>query len=192
MTREQAKAILGEGATEEQITNLLNNYHNVEKENKNKIVDLENKLAKFNDYDDIKKQLDDINQSKMTEQEKIEQMRKEAEANLRSSRLINNTAKAKEILAGCNVSENLLNSLINEDEAKTIQNANELLNSFNSLKDEVAKATKESLVTKDVKPNLSNVKQNDLTMTIDKFTNLSVEEQNDFITNHPDEFKNLK
>ena len=31
MTRDEAKKILGEGATEEQVTNLLNSFHSAEK-----------------------------------------------------------------------------------------------------------------------------------------------------------------
>jgi hypothetical protein len=74
MNREKAREILGDNATEEQITNLLNSWHLDENE---KVKELENKInsltaenSKHSDYDEIKKQLDEINQANMTEQEK--------------------------------------------------------------------------------------------------------------------------
>ena len=48
MKRDDIKNILGEGASEEQITNLLNAFHNSSKEAKNKIDELN---AKLSDYD---------------------------------------------------------------------------------------------------------------------------------------------
>ena len=76
MTRDEAKKILGEGATEEVISNFLNNYHIEESA---KVKDLEAKVnnltqenSKYSDYDSIKKQLDDINKANMSEQEKLE------------------------------------------------------------------------------------------------------------------------
>ena len=70
MSREDAKKILGEGATEEQITNFLNALHTREQALKNEIANKNNELEKYSDYDIIKSQLDEINKSKMTEQEK--------------------------------------------------------------------------------------------------------------------------
>lgn len=192
MTRDMAKTLLGENATEEQITNLLNNFHNAEKEKDNEIQQLKSKLDNQSDYDSIKSELNQINQAKMSEQEKIEQMKKEVEANLRSSRITCNKAKAKEILAGEDVDEKLIEKLVTDNEEDTISNANLFKDTLNNLKDSVAKKTKESLLTKDVKPNLSNVKQDDLKMTLDKFSNLSTADQEDFISKYPEEFKNLQ
>ena len=71
MTREEARKILGEGATEEQINDLLTNYHVEEsskiKELEAKINTLQTDNSKYSDYDVIKKQLDDINKANMTE-----------------------------------------------------------------------------------------------------------------------------
>ena len=195
MTREEARKILGEGATEEQINNLLTNYHVDEsskiKELEAKINTLKNDNSKYSDYDEIKKQLDDINKANMTEQEKLEEMKKEIEKNLKDSRITKNEAIARKILAETNISENLLARLIDEDEQTTINNANEYLNSYNSIKDEVAKKTKEDLTTLDIKPGISNVSQGENDMTFDKFRTLSVDEQNKFAEEHPEEFENL-
>lgn len=197
MNREEARKILGEGATEEVITNFLNNYHIQESE---KVKTLENELNslkeqndKYSDYDSIKKQLDDINKANMTEQEKLEQMRKETETNLKNSRIIVNTAKAKEILAGLNLEDDLISLVVSDDAQKTIDSANKLKAKFDSQKESVAKETKESLTSLDLNPSISNVNQNeqDGVMTFDKFSNLSAEEQNKWIQEHPTEFENL-
>lgn len=197
MNREEARKILGEGATEEVITNFLNNYHIQESE---KVKTLENELNslkeqndKYSDYDSIKKQLDDINKANMTEQEKLEQMRKETETNLKNSRIIVNTAKAKEILAGLNLEDDLISLVVSDDAQKTIDSANKLKAKFDSQKESVAKETKESLTSLDLNPSISNVNQNeqDGVMTFEKFDSMSAEEQNKWIQEHPTEFENL-
>lgn len=190
MSREDAKKILGENATDEQVSSLLNVFHASEKTLKEEIAQKNEELKKYSDYDSIKSQLDEINKSKMSEQEKLEQDKQEIAKNLKESKLIVNTAKAKEILAGCNVNDTLLKSLVNEDEAITISNATELLNSFNNLREEVAKKTKEDLTNLDLKPNMNNATSNDA-MTFDKFRTLSSEEQNKFALEHPEEFEKL-
>lgn len=195
MNREKAREILGENATEEQITNLLNEWHIEESA---KIKDLEVKLddlttenSKYSDYDSIKKQLDDINKANMTEQEKLVAKQKEIDENLKNSRIIVNTAKAKDILAGLNVSDNIISKLVNEDEKITIDSANELKNMLETQKEAVAKKTKEELVTQNIQPTISNVPQDSDVMTMDKFMSLSAEEQETFVNEHPDEFNNL-
>lgn len=192
MTRDEVKKILGEGATDEQITNYLNGYHAIEKEKNKEIDDLKAQLNKFNDYDDIKKKLDDIEKANMSEQEKLENMKKEYEKNLHESKIIVNKAKAKQILAGLDISDDIINSLVVEDEAQTTQNATNLASQINTIKEAVAKQTKEELNALDVKPNISNVDPNqDNTMNWDKFTQLSQEEQSKFQMEHPEEFMNL-
>ena len=110
MKRDDIKNILGEDASEEQITNLLNAFHNSSKEAKNKIDELNAKLsdydAKLSEYDDIKKKLDDINKANMSEQEKLEADKKLTAETLKKAQIIYNTAKVKEILSGENVDEN--------------------------------------------------------------------------------------
>ena len=192
MTRDEVKKILGEGATDEQITNYLDGYHAIEKEKNKEINDLKAQLNKFNDYDDIKKKLDDIEKANMSEQEKLENMKKEYEKNLHDSKIIVNKAKAKQILAGLDISDDIINSLVVEDEAQTTQNATNLASQINTIKEAVVKQTKEELNALDVKPNISNVDPNqDNTMNWDKFTQLSQEEQSKFQMEHPEEFMNL-
>ena len=197
MNRDEARKILGEEATEEQITNLLNNYHIQEsakvKELESQLSGLKEQNSKYSDYDEIKNKLDEINKANMSEQEKLEQMRKEAETNLKNSRVIVNTAKAKEILAGLDLDDSLISLVVSDSEEKTIDNANKLKAKFDSTKETVAKATKESLMSADLKPSISNVNQSeqDGIMTFEKFDSMSAEEQNKWIEEHPTEFENL-
>lgn len=198
MTREEAKKILGENATEEQVTNLLNNYHVEEsakvKELEDKVNNLTAQNSKYSDYDSIKQKLDDINKANMTEQQKMEAAKKETEKNLLESRKIYNTAKAKEILSGLGLSDETISLVVSDDEAKTIANANKLKSEFDATKDTVAKQTKESLMNTDLKPSISNVSQkekDDGLMTFDKFENMSAEEQNDWLAKNPSGLENL-
>ena len=161
MNREMARKILGENATEEQITNLLNEWHIQES---SKIKELEN-------------QVNDLS--------------KEAETNLKNSRIIVNNAKAKEILAGYDLDDEIFSMLVSDDETTTINRANKLKEKFDIQKQFVETKTKEQLSTLDLTPSISNVQQNDL-MTMDKFLDLSAEEQDKFMNEHPTEFNNLK
>ena len=198
MKRDDIKKILGENATEEQISNLLNAFHEKENETKKQaddtkkeVDDLKKQLNKYSDYDTIKKQLDDINKANMTEQEKMEEQKKEIAENLRQSRIIVNTAKAKEILAGENVDEELLNRIVTDDTDTTIALANKFKETLSTLKTNVEKQTRESLSTQDLKPSITNVPQDSGAMTLNKFYELSAEEQNKFVEEHPDEFEKL-
>lgn len=191
MNRDKARILLGEGATEEQITNLLNEFHNNEKAKNAEIASLNDKLSKVGDYDELKAKLDAIEKANMSEQERLAEEKKQIEANLRNSKMIYNTAKAKEILAGENVDEELLKRLVTDDEASTIANATLFKQTLSNLKESVEKQTRESLATADLKPGITNVTQNEDKMTFDKFSKLSAEEQNKFINEHPEEFENL-
>jgi len=196
MNREKAREILGENATEEQITNLLNQWHIDES---SKVKDLESKVNslteqnnKYSDYDTIKKQLDDINKANMTEQEKIDQMKKETENNLRESRRIVNTAKAKEILAGLDLDDELISLVVSDNSQKTIDSANKLKAKFDSQKEMVTKKTQEDLTKLNVQPTISNVTQNDNAMNFEKFSNMSADEQNKWLAENPNGLENLK
>lgn len=195
MNREKARQILGENATEEQVTNFLNEWHNSKKEEQKQyetqLNELQNKINQYSDYDDIKAKLDEINKANMTEQEKMEQQRKEIETNLANSRKIYNKAKALEILAGENVDEKIIDSLVTDNLDTTLATINALKTNLTAIKDGVAKNTKESLTTLDLTPTMTNVPQNDV-MTMEKFMDLSAEEQDKFVNEHPTEFQNLK
>ena len=195
MNREKARQILGENATEEQVTNFLNEWHNSKKEEQKQyetqLNELQSKINQYSDYDDIKAKLDEINKANMTEQEKMEQQRKEIETNLANSRKIYNKAKAMEILAGENVDEKIIDSLVTDNLDTTLATINALKTNLTAIKDGVAKNTKESLTTLDLTPTMTNVPQNDV-MTMEKFMDLAAEEQEKFVNEHPTEFGNLK
>lgn len=193
MTRDEIKQMLGEGATEEQVTNLLNGFHNAEKSKNEEITTLKNQMNQYSDYDAIKKQLEDINKANMTEQEKLDEQKKEIEKNLRESRVIVNTAKVKEILAGEEIDEELISSLVSDNMEVSIAKATKMKQTLTTLRESVSKRTKEELTKTNIDPELSNVNQNQENgaMTLDKFNNLSAEEQEKFIADHPEEFENL-
>ena len=193
MKRDDIKKILGEGATEEQVTNLLNSFHSAEKSKNDEIATLKNQMAQYSDYDAIKKQLDDINKANMTEQEKLEEQKRETERNLLESRRIVNTAKAKEILASEEIDEEIIASLVTDNLDTTIAKATKMKQTLSALRDSVEKKTKEDLTNANIDPNLSNVDPNkdDTPMTFEKFSNLSIAEQNKWADEHPEEFENL-
>lgn len=191
MKRDDIKNILGENASEEQITNLLNAFHNSSKEAKNKIDELNAKLSQVSDYDDIKKKLDDINKANMSEQEKLEADKKLTAETLKKAQIIYNTAKVKEILSGESVDDNLISNLVSDNEEVSIANANALKQTLTNLKDSVEKKTRESLATANLKPSITNVNQGEDAMTFEKFAQLSAEAQEKFIAEHPDEFDKL-
>lgn len=195
MNRDEAKKILGENATEEQITNFLNNYHLNEnakiKEMQDQLNALKNENSKYSDYDAIKSKLTAIEQANMTEQEKLEQMKKEYENNLRESRIIVNRAKAKEILAGENIDDKLIDSFVNDNLDDTIAKVTMFKQTLTNLKDSVAKQTKESLVNADLKPSIPNVNPNTDVMTLDKFEDMSAEAQNKWLQENPNGLDNL-
>lgn len=195
MNREKARQILGENATEEQVTNFLNEWHNEKKaetkQYETQLNELQDKINQYSDYDDIKAKLDEINKANMSEQEKLEEQRKEIANNLSNSRKIYNKAKAMEILAGENVDEKIIDSLVTDNLETTLSTINALKTNLTTIKDSVANKTKESLSTLNLTPTMSNVPQ-DNTMTMEKFFSLSAEEQEKFVTEHPTEFENLK
>lgn len=191
MSRDDIKKMLGEGVTEEQVTNVLNLIHTSNKEKDEQIKGLETINSQFADYDELKKYKEEVEKSKMTEQEKLEQLRKETQENYAKSQVILNTTKAKEILAGLDLDDDIISSLVSNDETKTINNATKLRDKMNTLKENTIKQTKEELNTLNLQPNIENKVLDDGVMTSDKFFDLSSEEQEKFINEHPDEFNNL-
>lgn len=195
MNREEVKEILGENATEEQITNFLNRYHEKEKAKNEELTALKNKVSKFegleNKYTALQSQMDEINKSKMTEQEKLEAKAQELANKEKVLNASINTAKAREILAGEEVNDKILARMVNGTLEETIELATLYKESLTTLKDNVAKQTKETLTNVDLKPSMSNVNQGEDVMTFDKFNKLSAEEQNKFVEEHPEEFENL-
>lgn len=180
MTREDAKKILGEGATEEQISNLLNTFHNSMKAKEDENRSLKAQLEGRSDYDSLKAQLDEINRAKMTEDERIAAKAKEAEDKLNAANKIFNTAKAKEILSGYNLDEKLIQQIVTSDEASTIANANMFKMQMDSFKETIEKNVKDSIAKLDVKPAQTNVPQGDDVMTKEKFDKLTFAQKKEF------------
>lgn len=199
MDRTQAKALLGENATEEQITSLLNAYHAKVKEATDLSVKLQAENAELKEKNvqlsDYEKQINELKKSQMTETEKIEAQKKELSAQLANAKILTNTIKAKSVLIGAGISEEradiLVKSIVKEDEASTLSSASEFVNEFNSIKEMTKKQVTEAMANLDVKPNGSNVPPNSDTMTWEKFQRMSVADQSKFAEEHPDEFANL-
>lgn len=189
--------LLAKGYTEEQVTDILNTLHSVSKDKDKQIADLQSEVLTKGEfetkYNAAQHQLDEMNKANMTEQEKFEAMKKEAETNLRNSKIIVNKAKAKEILSGLDIDESLINTLVSEDEQATINNANLLKNRFTTFKDTVEKQTRESITNLNVKPDTTNVpQQDDGAMTLDKFYKMTNEEQIKFVNENPEAIQNLQ
>ena len=63
--------LLAKGYTEEQVTDLLNTFHEVNNENKKLQSELDKKASLETQNQELQKQLDEIHKANMTEQEKI-------------------------------------------------------------------------------------------------------------------------
>ena len=192
MTRDEVKKILGENATEEQITNTLNALHNQTNALNKQIEDYKVKESKYSDYDDIKKQLEDINKANMSEQEKLRAQQEEAAKYLHEAKLIRNKAKVMEILAGKGFDEEIIDSIVGEDENLSVAKAQKLVERLDTVIADTKKKTEEELANLNVKPNLTNTNPNsDGAMNWEKFSKLSQEEQNKFAEENPEEFAKL-
>lgn len=188
MTRDNAREILGEGASEEQITNFLNKVHQLEKNKNDEIARLQAENDKYKDYDELKTKLSDIEKANLTREEQIALMESTAKENLAKSNKILNTTKAKEILAGLDLDDDTVAMLVTEDEATTIANANRLKAKFDLLKDNVEKQTKETLMNTNLKPSMSNVEQSEGIMTKEKFDKMTFAEQKAWKDNNLDKY----
>ena len=190
------KTLLEKGFTEEQVTEILNGFH-AEKQlleaEKNRLSkELDAKIKEATELAGYKAQIAEIEKSKMTEQEQIAAMKKEAAENLKQSKIIYNKAQAKSILAAVGIEdEDIINDLTTSDEAKTIEAATRIANRFKNMQEETAKKTKEQLANIDITPAGSNKPTDDNVMTWEKFSMLSAEEQDKFANEHPDEFEKL-
>jgi len=182
------ETLLEKGFTEEQVTDLLNMFHEQNQLNN----DLQNELNKFKGYEtkynELQKQMDDINKANLSEQEKIALERKEADEYVSKAQKIYNKAKAKEILAGYDVSEDLISNLISGDEESTVKSANNLKALLDAKIENAKLKAKEEMYNVNVKPNPSNVPQNDDVMTKDKFDKLTMSEQKVWKDAHLDEY----
>ena len=183
--------LLAKGYTEEQVTDLLNTFHGVNEENKKLQNELNNKKSLETQNQELQKQLDEINKSKMTEQELLAKEKEEIEKNLAESRIIKNTAKAKDILAGLDIDDKLISTLVSDDENKTIEMANLLKTKLDNDKEKYIKETKESIANLNAKPTPTNIPQSDDKMTAEKFENMTLTEQVMWKKENAQEYENL-
>ncbi len=191
ISREEIKKQLGESATEAQISAMLDLLHNSEKNLKEEKNNLQSQLDKLSDYDDMKQKLAKIEDEKLTEQERLQKDKEEIAKNLKESRIVKNKAKVMTVLAGLDIDEELIDSLVSEDETTSINKANKLKTKIDTLSTEIEKKTKENLTQLNIKPSVNDKNLDANAMTFDKFRSLSQEEQNKFAQEHPQEFENL-
>lgn len=170
--------LLEKGFSQEQITDILNMWHNnnskKEQDLQSQIDDLKGFEAKYNQ---AQKQLDDIKKANMSDQQKLEEALKDAEAKQKMANKIYHTAKAKEILAGYNLDDSLIERLVTDDEVSTIANANLFKQTLDNRDESITKKVQSELTKVDVKPTPTNVPTGTDIMTKEKFTKMSMSEQ---------------
>lgn len=191
MSREEAKKLLGENATDEQITVFLNTVHqeksradNLEKQlNAQNLINQENETK----YKELETKLGELEKEKMTEAEKLELKQKEVEKNLAESRKTLSKAKAQEIFSKVGITdEEIINTVVSDNIDTTIANATMIANKFKFVQDETVKKTKEELANLDIKPTPTNVSQGENDgLTLDKFFNMSAQEQEKLLNENP-------
>ena len=199
MTREQAKKIIGEGATDEQINALLDSFHAEQKDLANQITDLKGQVSNLTtektELLGYKTKIAEIEKSKLSEQEQLELAKKELAEEKKKTLMERNAIKAKSILVGAGIgdkeADELVASIVKEDEQVTVNSANLFATQFNTIKENTAKQTKEELMNLNLKPNPTNIPPNSEAMTWEKFSQMNQEEQNKFAEEHPDEFAKL-
>ena len=196
MSREEVKKMLGENATDEQVTVILNAIH----QEKSKADNLEQKLnaqnlvnqETENKYKALEQKLSELEKEKMTEAEKLQLKEKEVEKNLAESKKILSKAKAQEILSKVGITdEDIINTVVSDNIDNTIASATVIANKFKFVQEETVKKTKEELANLDVKPTPTNVSQGEEGLTLDKFFNMSAQEQEKLINENPELLNNL-
>lgn len=176
--------LIAKGFTEEQVTEILNLVHAEKADVQANATKLQSDLDKANstiaNLSKVKEDYTKLQQSQMSDQDKMAAMMKEAEEHLKQSKLIESKANAKTIFAEIGgIDDNVLDSIVSEDIEKTNANANALLNLIKAREENIALKTKESLLNTNVLPNTqSNVTSNsEPQMTKEEFSKLSVSEK---------------
>ena len=190
------KTLLEQGLTEEQVTKILNDFHNensaIIAERDKLAQDLTAKTKEATELAGYKAKVEEIEKANLSKEEQIALKEKEIEQKLAEANKITNTAKAKAILSAVGIDdEDIIATVVRTDEAKTIENANKIATRFKAMQEETVKKTTESLQNMDIKPGASNIPPTGGAMTWEKFEGLSQEEQNKFAEEHPEEFANL-
>lgn len=199
MNRDEVRKLLGEGATEEQISAVLNRFHTEQKGLTEQISNLQGQVTNLTtektELLGYKNQIAEIQKANMTKEQLIEAREKELAEEKKKTLMERNAIKAKSILVGAGIgdaeADELVASIVKEDEQATISSANLFATQFNNIKENTAKQTREELANLNLKPNASNIPPNSDAMTWEKFSKLSVEEQNKFAAENPEEFAKL-
>ena len=89
------------------------------------------------------------------------------------------------------IDEELIKTLVSDDEETTIANANLLKSKINNVIEVTAKQTKDSITSIPVAPQPTNVPQGDDEMTLDKFNKLSMTDQIIFKRENPEKYNEL-
>ena len=138
MSREEVKKMLGENATDEQVTTILNAIHqeksradSYEKQlNAQNLINQENE----NKYKELEEKLGEIEKEKMTEAEKWQFKEKEIEKNLAESRKTLAKAKAQEIFSKVGITdEEIIKTVVSDNIDTTIANATMIADKFKSV-----------------------------------------------------------
>lgn len=186
MTREEVKKILGEDATDVQITNFLNYHHSYEKTKNDEINGYKTQINEHSDYDTIKKELDDLKKASMTNEELLVEKQKELDTALANAKQAEvnfqkkqNSLEAKSILMAAGITDEeqlkgLLSSISTDNKDVTIASANSIANLVKSTKDSTEKSVKEQLMNGEPNPsnNGGNKAKDDEIMTKEKFNDL--------------------
>lgn len=196
------ETLLEQGFSEEQVTLILNMFHNTAENDKKLQEQLGTLQTQLADYEITKAELDTLKREKMSESEKMEADKKEIEKNLAESRTIRNEAKVTAILAEIGITDSeTIKDLVSDDENVSVAKARRYVDNFNKMREDTIKKTKEELQKTDVKPNGSNstITDNenevaDLTMTKEKFNKMLMEnytEAKAWKDNNPDLYQQI-
>ena len=99
MNREEVRKLLGEGATEEQISAVLNKFHTEQKGLTEQISNLQGQVTNLTtektELLGYKDQIAEIQKANMTKEQLIEAKEKELDTKIKSANLLTNSIKAK-------------------------------------------------------------------------------------------------
>ncbi len=200
------ETFLAKGFTEEEVTEILDGYH----ENNEKAKKLEKELletqAKIQGFNEMKQKLDILENEKMTDAEKLEAKEKELakrEEQInkrdRESQRTLNSAKVKNILSEIGIiDEEIVNDLVTDEETSSIEKAQRYVKTFKKMQEDTIKKTKEEMQQANIKPNGSNVKSDDeatIITTKEQFDNLLKKDYSkakEWKDNNPTLYENLK
>lgn len=206
MNREEVKKILGEEATDAQVTSFLNFYHSQEKAKNDEINSYKSKMSEKDDYDAIKQELEDLKKANMTQEELMAAKQKELDKEIekvKSEELKylkkQNSLEAKSILIDAGITnedelKGILNSISTDNKDLTISNATNIANSIKAIKEATEKTVKEQLMKSEPNPsNNGNDKKSteDTTMTKAKFESLTYTEQKEWKDKNLEEYHKM-